>query len=347
MLGDEEQRQRGRLGALDVRQDGVDTWSSASSASSAGGTEAADLRTLSTSSFGNIAVEGSSGVLIGGTTHLHQAITLVVPADTPPPPPPAVAVRDPQLPDLLPHAARGRQKHLPVDTQPDGSTACSRRPSCPASGLRSNGRRIRLAVCAALAVAILCFLLSLYLILPNCYEWVPYPDDGALPGCALAGGRGVSGEALFIARAYINNKYRDYVPGKVVPSAGGAWAACFTWNGREDCRNSSFQVLCADSRLGEWVDCAGGNVTDHAVYSGGASDSERLYVCRVRDRGAVTPGKLHPSKGGCYVALEGAEVRYPTYQVLDHCETLLCVLGKILKRSNYGRCQNAPRKQHS
>src|SRR6266487_903677 len=54
-----------------------------------------------------------------------------------------------------------------------------------------------------------------------------------------------------------------------------------------------------------------------SVYGGIANHSgKKSYVCRVIIDGEVLPGKFMPKNKGCYVARNGQEEKYYTYQVL-------------------------------
>jgi hypothetical protein len=65
-----------------------------------------------------------------------------------------------------------------------------------------------------------------------------------------------------------------------------------------------------------WQQSSGGHVPDNAVRGGKDINGETLYVGRVVHGSDTLPGKIVPSHGVCYVAYEGKEHAYNSYQVL-------------------------------
>ncbi|KAF6216939.1 hypothetical protein GE061_001290 [Apolygus lucorum] len=75
-----------------------------------------------------------------------------------------------------------------------------------------------------------------------------------------------------------------------------------------------------------WVPTSGSNIPPDAVPGG--FDNEQLYIGRASHAGALTPGKVVPSHGVCYVAWGGAEHGIRDYEVLTGCNpSWIPVLG--------------------
>ncbi|XP_074595723.1 uncharacterized protein LOC141850881 [Brevipalpus obovatus] len=89
-----------------------------------------------------------------------------------------------------------------------------------------------------------------------------------------------------------------------------------------------------------WVEAKEGYVpVDQAVAGGVDIDGEPLYVGRAKHDGHIIPGKIRSSHGVCYVAYEGLEIPYRSYQVLTstgfefewiHCKCGTPPMGVIL-----------------
>lgn len=54
----------------------------------------------------------------------------------------------------------------------------------------------------------------------------------------------------------------------------------------------------------------------NAVAFGSTADGEILYAGRCNYEGSVTPGKVQPSHGSCYIPFNGTEVACKSYEVL-------------------------------
>lgn len=137
----------------------------------------------------------------------------------------------------------------------------------------------------------------------------------------------MDGEQLYIARARHESAL---IPGKVhyqlfmssygaqydafffqlVPSHGVAY---ISWGGAEHpC--TEYEVLCAGG--GQWVPTSGGNIPPQAMPAGESEDGEPLFVGRVNHAGTITPGKVHPSHGFCYIPYGGQEMAFADYEIL-------------------------------
>ncbi|CAD7078763.1 unnamed protein product [Hermetia illucens] len=153
--------------------------------------------------------------------------------------------------------------------------------------------------------------------LPTPQGWTAPPPTGSGPGCWVpaSGGQvppeavpgGMDGEQLYIARARHESAL---IPGKLVPSHGVAY---ISWGGAEHpC--TEYEVLCAGG--GQWVPTSGGNIPPQAMPAGESEDGEPLFVGRVNHAGTITPGKVHPSHGFCYIPYGGQEMAFADYEIL-------------------------------
>ncbi|CAB0004162.1 unnamed protein product [Nesidiocoris tenuis] len=66
-----------------------------------------------------------------------------------------------------------------------------------------------------------------------------------------------------------------------------------------------------------WKPTSGSEIPPDAVPGG--FDNEQLYIGRASHAGSLTPGKVVPSHGVCYIAWGGAEHGIPDYEVLTGC----------------------------
>ncbi|KAK7793959.1 hypothetical protein R5R35_005821 [Gryllus longicercus] len=140
--------------------------------------------------------------------------------------------------------------------------------------------------------------------MPHCWMDGSY---GGTPDGAVRAGRDRDGDPIFVGRAWHEG---DLLPAKVVPNKGGAYVC---WGGTEH-HKDQYEVMCDASAA--WVDTQGGDVPEGAVPIGQTSDGERLYMGRVMHDGALTPGKVHPSHGVCYIPYGGQELSFPQYEIL-------------------------------
>lgn len=154
--------------------------------------------------------------------------------------------------------------------------------------------------------------------LPTPQGWTaPPPSGGSGPGCwvPVTGGQippeatpgGMDGEQLYVARARHEGAL---IPGKLVPSHGCCYVS---WGGAEHPHNE-YEVLCGGGNT--WVPTSGGNVPPQAMPAGESEDGEPLFVGRVNHNGTVTPGKVHPSHGFCYIPYGGQEMAFADYEIL-------------------------------
>ncbi|XP_045780238.1 uncharacterized protein LOC123877483 [Maniola jurtina] len=144
------------------------------------------------------------------------------------------------------------------------------------------------------------------------YDWVPTTSTTAnnLTGKAVIGGHeGWDGSPLWVIRAWHNG---DLLPGKLSVRHN---AASVMYNGKE-IPVQKIDVLCAKPESLRWVPASNGSVPPGAIPGGRTSTGETLYVGRARHQLSVTPGKIHPSHGSCYIGFGGAEVAHKMYDVL-------------------------------
>ncbi|CAH0723719.1 unnamed protein product, partial [Brenthis ino] len=143
-------------------------------------------------------------------------------------------------------------------------------------------------------------------------DWVPSTPATAqsLYGRALEAGReGWDSSPLWIIRAYHKG---DLVPGKLAIKH----RAAFIPFSRRELPVHNFEVLCAPSNMVQWISANNGEVPPSAIIAGNTHTAEPLYIGRVYHKGSITPGKVHPSHGCCYVSYGGTEVQYKQYEVL-------------------------------
>ncbi|CAG4945288.1 unnamed protein product [Colias eurytheme] len=127
----------------------------------------------------------------------------------------------------------------------------------------------------------------------------------------VTGREGWDGSPLWTIRAHHNG---NLVPGKL---AVVHRAAYIPFAGRE-IRVHDFEVLVANPNKVRWIPASNGQVPSGAITGGNTHTGEPLYIARVRHRGSITPGKVHPSHGCAYISFDGSEINYKNYEVL--CE---------------------------
>lgn len=130
---------------------------------------------------------------------------------------------------------------------------------------------------------------------------------GSVPDGAVRAGRDKDGGALFVGRAYFET---DILPAKIVPNHGAAYVS---FDGQEH-QVMHYEVLCGGEAM--WQVASDGQVPTNAFPVGTTRDGERLYVGRVFHDGTITPGKVHPSHGVCYIPYDGLEIQFKEYEVL-------------------------------
>ncbi|KAJ9589447.1 hypothetical protein L9F63_017350 [Diploptera punctata] len=132
-------------------------------------------------------------------------------------------------------------------------------------------------------------------------------SDGNIPMGALRCGRDKDGGYIYLGRAYHNG---DLVPAKVVPNKHCAYVG---WNGSEHVK-LQYEVLCHGNV--DWEKASNGSVPISAIKVGNTDTGECLYAGRVEYEGTLTPGKIQPSHGVCYVPYGGIEHSFKNYEVL-------------------------------
>ncbi|XP_022834891.1 uncharacterized protein LOC111362454 isoform X2 [Spodoptera litura] len=149
-------------------------------------------------------------------------------------------------------------------------------------------------------------------IVEDTIEWVPStgPEVGILRHRAFVAGReGWDGSPLCVIRAHHSG---EFVPGKLAIKHQVAY---IPHAGRE-VPVHNFEVLCASSHAVRWLPSSNGQVPVGAIPAGNTHSGEPLYIGRVTHMGSITPGKVHPSHGCCYISFNGGEVAHKSYDVL-------------------------------
>ncbi|XP_053605719.1 uncharacterized protein LOC128672526 isoform X2 [Plodia interpunctella] len=143
-------------------------------------------------------------------------------------------------------------------------------------------------------------------------DWIPASSLNArsLEYKAFVGGKeGWDGSPLWVIRARHNN---EYVPGKLAIKHRSAYIPY----GGQEVQVQNFEVLCTTPGAVRWLPGSNGQVPVEAIAAGNTVSGEPLYIAKVRHRGSITPGKVHPSHGCCYISFGGMEIPYKTYEVL-------------------------------
>ncbi|XP_060802280.1 uncharacterized protein LOC106137666 [Amyelois transitella] len=143
-------------------------------------------------------------------------------------------------------------------------------------------------------------------------DWIPASAATAksLEYKAFVGGReGWDGSPLWVIRARHND---EYVPGKLAIKHRSAYIPY----GGQEVTVMNFEVLCANPGVLRWLPSSNGQVPVGAIPAGNTVSGEPLYVARVPHRGSITPGKVHPSHGCCYISFGGVEMPFKNYEVL-------------------------------
>ncbi|XP_047026048.1 uncharacterized protein LOC124634494 isoform X3 [Helicoverpa zea] len=143
-------------------------------------------------------------------------------------------------------------------------------------------------------------------------EWVPATtgDVGSLSHKAFVAGREAwDGSPLCVIRAHHSG---EFLPGKLAIKHRAAYVP---YGGRE-VPVHNFEVLCVPSHAVRWLHSSNGQVPVGAIAAGNTHSGEPLYIGRVRHMQSLTPGKVHPSHGCCYISFAGSEHTHKTYEVL-------------------------------
>ena len=76
------------------------------------------------------------------------------------------------------------------------------------------------------------------------------------------------------------------------------------------------KILVAPPGMLRWVPSQRGDKVPNAVIGGRSTNGEPYFIGRCRNQGNLTPGKVHPSHGVCYIPYGGKEVAHPHYEIL-------------------------------
>ncbi|XP_022127275.2 protein TonB [Pieris rapae] len=147
-------------------------------------------------------------------------------------------------------------------------------------------------------------------------DWVPTSSHAAesLSSRVFVTGReGWDSSPLWTIRAHHNG---NLIPGKLAIKHKVAY---IPYAGKE-VRVHNFEVLCTNPNKVRWIPSSNGAVPPGAIPAGNTQNAEPLYIGRVRHKGSLTPGKVHPSHNCCYISFDGSEVSYKNYEVL-------CIVG--------------------
>uniref|UniRef100_A0A2A4JPW6 Uncharacterized protein n=1 Tax=Heliothis virescens TaxID=7102 RepID=A0A2A4JPW6_HELVI len=143
-------------------------------------------------------------------------------------------------------------------------------------------------------------------------EWVPATtsDVSSLSHKAFVAGReGWDGSPLCVIRAHHSG---EFIPGKLAIKHRAAYVP----HGGREIPVHNFEVLCAPSHAIRWLPSSNGQVPVGAIAAGNTHNGEPLYIGRVRHMQSLTPGKVHPSHGCCYISFGGSEITHKSYEVL-------------------------------
>ncbi|CAG9581149.1 unnamed protein product [Danaus chrysippus] len=137
-------------------------------------------------------------------------------------------------------------------------------------------------------------------------SWVK-ASNGHAPANSLVAGHDVTGEPIYVIRAEHEG---DLIPGKLVSSNK---AATISW-GCKEILKTEYEVLVKSTN--QWVPDRGGNVPANALKAGRTREDDPLYIGRVHYLNSITPGKVHPKHGLCYISFDGKELNFTNYEVL-------------------------------
>lgn len=155
-------------------------------------------------------------------------------------------------------------------------------------------------------------------------QWLP-GTEGSVPAGAVAGGRDINGEPLYVARARYGGAL---IPGKVIISFSvsvinliyllfqlvASHRGCYVaWGGKENLVKH-YEVLC--NYEGEWIPSRKDEIPAKAIDGGHTETGEKLFIGRASHKKLNTPGKVQPSHKCCYISFSGREVAYKSYEIL-------------------------------
>ena len=125
----------------------------------------------------------------------------------------------------------------------------------------------------------------------------------------VAGKEGWDNSPLWVIRAHHSG---EFVPGTLAIRSRAAYIP----HGGKEVPVHNFEVLLAPAHAVRWLPSSNGQVPVGAIAAGNTHNGEPLYIARVRHLRSVTPGKVHPSHGCCYISFGGSEITYKSYEVL-------------------------------
>ncbi|XP_013186208.2 trithorax group protein osa-like [Amyelois transitella] len=147
-------------------------------------------------------------------------------------------------------------------------------------------------------------------------SWIPATPNTAqdLEYKAVVGGReGYDGSPLWVIRAH---HMGELIPGKLAIKHRYA----FIPNLGKEIPVHNFEVLCTKPGGVKWISSKNGKVPENAVVAGNTINAEPLYIGRVSHKSSLTPGKVQPALGCCYISYGGTEISFRKYEVL--CEVV-------------------------
>jgi hypothetical protein len=104
-------------------------------------------------------------------------------------------------------------------------------------------------------------------------EWKT-ASGGYVPPNAVAGGRDINGETIYVGRAPDSG---ELIPGKIVPSCGVCYVA---YTGKELAHRSYEYLVTPTYGSLRWVSASNGQIPSGAVLGGHISCGEPLFVGR-------------------------------------------------------------------
>lgn len=141
---------------------------------------------------------------------------------------------------------------------------------------------------------------------PSQPHWQP-GSEGHLPPNALIGGKDVDGESLYIGRARYGG---GLIPGKFKPRHKG----CYVGHGGKEHLVKHYEVL--SNMPHEWKESRKDEIPQGALEAGYSETGEKLYIGRIKHKGSMCLGKVHPSHKCLYIVFGGKEIAYKAYQIL-------------------------------
>ncbi|KAF9241652.1 carbohydrate-binding module family 12 protein [Melanogaster broomeanus] len=140
--------------------------------------------------------------------------------------------------------------------------------------------------------------------------WI-WNEGTSIPRDAIQGGE-EDGEPHYICRAY-----QDVLVGKA--SRVFEKGAVIGYK-KHEIQVGEYEILVGDSRAVRWVSCSGQlnlqGLRATTVEGGKEPDGTPQYVGQAPYHGAVVPGKVCESFGGCFIPYDGTEKKVEEYSVL-------------------------------